>query len=67
MSTLRRLRRDDRGAAIIEFALLAPVLLGLMLGVLQMGLQMQSFNALRARCLSSCKQRASARRRLMTR
>ena len=48
MTLLRRLRGDDRGAAIIEFALLAPVVLGLMLGVLQIGLQMQNYNALRS-------------------
>jgi Flp pilus assembly protein TadG len=48
VSILRRLQADNRGAAIIEFALLAPVVLGLMLGVLQMGLQMQNYNALRS-------------------
>jgi Flp pilus assembly protein TadG len=48
MSVLRRLGADDRGAAIIEFAVLAPVVMGLMLGVLQIGLQMQNYNALRS-------------------
>ena len=41
------LARDTRGGTIVEFALLAPVFLGLLLGVLQIGLGMQSYNALR--------------------
>ena len=41
------LARDIRGGTIVEFALLAPVFLGLLLGVLQIGLGMQSYNALR--------------------
>jgi Flp pilus assembly pilin Flp len=34
---LRRFRRADRGVSAMEFALLAPVLLGLMLGVSEVG------------------------------
>jgi Flp pilus assembly protein TadG len=41
------LRRDERGAALIEFALLVPVMFGLILGVLQVGLGMQAYNSLR--------------------
>ncbi|WP_435417545.1 TadE/TadG family type IV pilus assembly protein [Parerythrobacter aurantius] len=45
---LARLRRDSRGAAIIEFAVLAPLVIGLMLGVLQVGIAMQAQNSLRS-------------------
>lgn len=41
--------RDDRtGSVAVEFALLVPVLLGLMLGIMQIGIGMQNYNALRA-------------------
>jgi Flp pilus assembly protein TadG len=43
-----RLRRDERGASVIEFALLAPVFIGLMMGVVQVGLYMQNLNAVRS-------------------
>lgn len=42
-----RLLRDARGSTIIEFALLAPVMFGLMFGVIQVGLSMQAYNAMR--------------------
>lgn len=51
MTALRRLsclRRDTRGAAMVEFAILAPVIFGMMLGVLQIGVQMFSYNVLRS-------------------
>ncbi|MEP5938947.1 MAG: TadE family protein [Erythrobacter sp.] len=41
------LRRDTDGAAVIEFAIVAPAVIGMMLGVLQIGLSMQAQNALR--------------------
>lgn len=41
------LRDCRRAAAAIEFALLAPLLFAMLLGVLQIGLGMQSYNALR--------------------
>ena len=41
------LRDDTSGTTIIEFAVLAPAIIGLMLGVLQVGLSMQAQNALR--------------------
>jgi Flp pilus assembly pilin Flp len=37
VSALRQLRRDERGATLIEFAMLAPVLLTLLLGMFEMG------------------------------
>lgn len=45
---LPRLAGDRRGAVAVEFALLIPVLLGLMLGIMQVGIGMQNYNALRA-------------------
>lgn len=44
---LGMLGRDQRGSTIIEFALLAPVMFGMMFGVIQVGLSMQAYNALR--------------------
>src|SRR5690606_37038738 len=46
--TLRRLPASERGASAIEFALLAPVFLGLMMGVVEVGLYMQNYNAVRS-------------------
>ena len=43
-----RLRHASDGAVLIEFAILAPVILGMMLAILQIGIGMQSYNALRA-------------------
>lgn len=40
-----RLGRDNRGGAAIEFALLAPVFIALMFGVVEVGLYMQNYNA----------------------
>ena len=45
---LRRLRRNSTGAAIIEFGILAPAIVTLFLGILQVGMWMQSYNALRS-------------------
>lgn len=39
---------DTRGVAAIEFALLAPTLILLMMGVLTIGVHMQSFNSVRS-------------------
>ena len=39
---------DNRGSALIEFAILAPTLIGMMLGIMYVGLQMMSYNSLRA-------------------
>lgn len=47
-SFLLRLVRDRKGGVLIEFALLGPVVITLLLGVLQMGMAMQAYNALRS-------------------
>jgi Flp pilus assembly pilin Flp len=41
------LARDQRGAVLVEFALLAPALLILLLGVFQVGVHVQNSNAVR--------------------
>ncbi len=46
-SFLPRIRRDETGASAIEFALLGPIFLLLFMGVLQVGIAMQNYNALR--------------------
>ena len=46
--SLRRLAANERGASAIEFALLAPVFLGLFMGVVEVGLYMQNYNAVRS-------------------
>ena len=55
MNNLARLRRtlryaaaDRTGSALIEFALLAPVFIGLMIGVLQVGTYMQNYTGVRS-------------------
>ena len=45
---LERLKGDCRGSTIVEFAMLAPVFITMLLGVLQVGLALQSYNALRS-------------------
>lgn len=40
--------RDRRGSVIVEFALLAPVMFALMIGVFQVAVYVQNFNALRS-------------------
>lgn len=44
----RALFCNEDGASAIEFALLAPVFLGLMMGVVEVGLYMQNYNAVRS-------------------
>jgi Flp pilus assembly protein TadG len=44
---LRHLGTDERGATAIEFALLAPAFITMLFGVLQVGIGLQSYNALR--------------------
>jgi Flp pilus assembly protein TadG len=39
---------DKQGAAVIEFAILAPLLLTMLIGVLMMGVELQNYNALRS-------------------
>ena len=42
------LRRSDHASTTVEFAILAPVIFSLMLGVLQLGLHMHNYNAVRS-------------------
>lgn len=42
-----RLRKDEQGTTIIEFALLAPVIFGLFFGLIQIGISMQAYNSMR--------------------
>jgi Flp pilus assembly protein TadG len=44
---LSRLRSDCAGSMVVEFALLAPILLGVLIGVLQVGVALQNYNAVR--------------------
>jgi len=45
---LTRLKDDRGGSAIIEFAILAPMIFAMLFGVIQVGLQMWSYNSLRS-------------------
>lgn len=42
-----RMPHDERGSVLVEFALLAPLFLGMLIGVVQIGLQIQNANAVR--------------------
>lgn len=44
----RALRRDQAGSVAMEFALIGPAMLTMLLGVLQIGIGMQNYNALRS-------------------
>jgi Flp pilus assembly protein TadG len=44
---LRRLRLDDAGAAMLEFAIVGPAMILMLFGVLQVGIGLQNYNALR--------------------
>lgn len=46
-SFLGRLRRDRQGSTIVEFAIIGPAMMLLLLGVTQTGIQMQNYNAVR--------------------
>lgn len=45
---LHRLARAHGGATTVEFALIGPAIILLMLGVVQIGMAMQAYNALRS-------------------
>jgi Flp pilus assembly protein TadG len=45
---LARIVRDQRGATAVEFALLGPVMVTLMLAVLQIGIALWSYNSMRS-------------------
>jgi Flp pilus assembly protein TadG len=47
-TVIRRLALDVQGGSVIEFGLLAPVMMVLLLGILWVGIQMQSYNELRS-------------------
>ena len=47
MRSLESIRSDESGTTIIEFALLAPVILGLFFGLIQIGISMQAYNSMR--------------------
>lgn len=47
LALLRTLWRDDRGAMVVEFALLAPAFLVMVFGVLYIGMGLQNYNAIR--------------------
>lgn len=44
----KHLKRADDGAVAVEFALIGPALIAALLGVLHIGMGMQSYNALRS-------------------
>ena len=48
LHTLRRLAGDRRGATAVEFALLAPTFIVMLFGVLQVGIALQNYNAMRS-------------------
>jgi Flp pilus assembly pilin Flp len=45
---LHRLWRDRSGSVMVEFALLGPLMLGVLIGVFQIGIGMWSYNSLRS-------------------
>jgi Flp pilus assembly protein TadG len=47
LAILRGLRADAQGAVAVEFALLGPAFIAMLLGVLQVGIGLQNYNALR--------------------
>ncbi len=48
MTLLKRLKRAESGSAAVEFALLGPIMIGMMGAVLQLGMTMWSYNSLRS-------------------
>jgi Flp pilus assembly protein TadG len=42
-----KLRRDQDGSVAVEFAIIGPAMLAMLFGVLQFGIGMQNYNALR--------------------
>lgn len=50
------LRNDTSGASAVEFALLAPVFMMLLFGVLQAGVWLQNYNAVRSATLDASRQ-----------
>ncbi len=48
LSLWRNLAISERAASAVEFALLAPVFLALMFGIVSVGIHMQNYNAVRS-------------------
>ena len=46
--TPRSMLKDSQGSAMVEFAILAPTIFALLIGVFQIGLQMFGYNAIRS-------------------
>lgn len=44
----RNIARDGSGSVAIEFALIAPALIAMLLGIFQVGVGMQNYNAMRS-------------------
>ena len=47
---IHRFARDERGSIAVEFAMLSPLLFTMIFGVIQIGVSMQSYNAMRSIC-----------------
>lgn len=47
LAAATRLRTDPSGSALVEFALVAPIFLTLLMGVIQVGLHVQNYNSVR--------------------
>ena len=47
LAIIRRLRVNSQGAVAVEFALIGPAFIVMLLGVLQVGIGLQNYNALR--------------------
>jgi Flp pilus assembly protein TadG len=45
---IRKIGRDQEGAGAVEFAIAAPAGLAMMVGIVQLGMVMQAYNALRS-------------------
>ena len=48
MRNFSQFKRDSSGSAAVEFALIGPAFIGMFMGVLQLGMGMQNYNALRS-------------------
>ena len=48
LALLQRLRRNSDGSAVVEFAMLGGLFIAMLLGVFQVGIAMQSYNAMRS-------------------
>jgi Flp pilus assembly protein TadG len=47
-NVLGDLLAEDHGGTVVEFAILAPAVIAMLMGILAIGMQMQSYNALRS-------------------